>query len=144
MQELRDDAIEVLRAMLRAPRDADRLRAAEAILRATGDATGATQGAGLAELSDQALLEIARGVHPREMGPVTPSAATVPSRTDADRFSEIAPRGTQNGPAIPDTPPPGLVTPGNPFLKRHPKGPKTDPPIAAPGAPPARELEPWE
>lgn len=160
MSELRDDAIDVLRGMLRAPRDADRLRAAEAILRATSNATGAAQGAGLAELSDQALLEIARGVHPREMGPVTPSAVAVPSHAHTDRFSEIAPpasriakreedratrdaRGTQNGPVDSDTPPPGLVTPGNPFLKRTKKGPKEDPPISTP-PPPAAEPEPWE
>jgi hypothetical protein len=151
MHELQDAALAALRDALRSSRIADRLRAAETVLRATRDATGASGGApGLAELSDQALLEIARGVHPREMGPVTPSAETVPSHAHPDRDSEFgeqgtqkgpairgpggpAAEGTQNGPAIQETPPPGLVTPDNPFMKRVKKAP----------APP-REPEPWE
>ena len=138
MQDLRDDAIEVLRGMLRAPRDADRLRAVEAILRATASASGSAVGGSLAELSDQALLEIAKGVHPREMGPVTPSAETVPSRAPADPDPKSGPQGTQKGPAISDTPPPGLVTP-NPMMNRTRRGPKEDPQSAIPRPP-----EPWE
>ena len=144
MQDMRDEAIAALRDALRSTRTADRLRAAEAILRATGDVKGAARDAGLAELSDQALLEIARGVHHREMGPVTPSAETVPSRAHTDRDSRLGEKGTQNGPAIPETPPPGLVTPDNPFMKRRQKGPKEDPRNVMPGAPSPSEPEPWE
>lgn len=138
-------ALAVLRETLNAARPADRLRAAEAILRVTGNATGATRGADLAELSDQALLEIARGVHPREMGPAESRAVAVPSHAHTEQSSRFAnpeytAQGTQNGPANSDTPPPGLVTPDNPFLKRRPKGPKEDPAREAPRG----EPEPWE
>jgi hypothetical protein len=133
-------ALHVMRHALRSDRIADRLRAAESILRVTGDAKGAARDASLVDLSDQALLEIARGVHPREKGPVVPSSAAVPSHAHTEQNTESTAQGTQNGPVKCDTPPPGLVTPDNPFLKRRPRGPKTDPVLETPRG----EPEPWE
>lgn len=121
-----------------AARPAERVRAAEALLRAEADDLG--QAADMLEATDAELLALARGetgVHHQLMGPVTPPSVAVPSHA---------------------VQPPGLVLPAqsighgdernrgqaNPFLKRGPKedpakghtrgapsgeGPKTDPAI---------------
>jgi AT hook motif len=146
--DLRQAAIDALGDVLRAPdaKPADRLRAAEAILRSAS--SGDLPGAGLDALTDDALLLIARGEEggtPPERGPSAPRAAAVPSHAPAE--------------------PPGLVRPANPLLRRGPKedpqiatppgeGPKEDPAKKRPrGRPPknqlsspaaqAGELEPW-
>lgn len=141
----REDALEALSEVLRAPdaKPADRLRAAEALLRAHSEGLAPT--GDVHELSDLDLARIARGEGgtPPEMGPVVPSAGAVPSHAD-ENHSPISPpglrlpqsatgegpktdpriatppgrpaKGTQNGPAKSDPPPAG-----NPFLVRPPK-----------------------
>jgi hypothetical protein len=139
MADLRTEAIEALGDVLRAPdaKPADRLRAAEAILRSAS--SGDLPGAGLDTLTDEALLLIARGEEggtPRERGPNAPRAAAVPSQADEER-----------------PPLPNLIVPSNPLLRRGPKedpqiatppgGPKTDPPIRRPRGRPRKEVDPW-
>lgn len=144
-------ALRTLREALQDPatRPADRLRAAEAILRADSAAPAAT--ADTDALDDQALLLIARGGGtPPEMGPAGTSAGAVPSRAPAHPISlePDAPRETQ---------------PANPFLRRGPKedpsfrvpggiplamGPKEDPPFRVPGGiplamGPKEDPDPW-
>lgn len=120
-------ALRALRAALESSdaRPADRVRAAEALLRAEADALG--QEADLLEATDAELLALARGetggTHPL-MGPVTPPAAAVPSHAvqvpsagPATREADV-PRGT------------------NPFLQR---GPKEDPAKGLPRGAPSGE-----
>ena len=132
-------ALRALRETLGAPsaKPSDRVRAAEAILRlARGDGPGAGE---LAELTDDALLLIARGHEggtPPKRGPTVPALETVPSHA---------------------VQPPGLALPAdggkakreggqaNPFMRR---GPKEDPPRPAPrGVPlamgPKEDPDPW-
>jgi hypothetical protein len=132
----RDDALAALTDVLRAPdaKPADRLRAAEALLRAHGEGLAPTGDA--YELSDQDLMRLARGEEggtPPEMGPAVPTAGAVPSHADAEQSPTLPglrlpakreeaagdtskAKGTQNGPAKSDPPPAG-----NPFLVRVPK-----------------------
>lgn len=130
LDELRADAVKALGAVLRdtSARPGDRLRAAEAILRADRD--GVVDDSELLALSDRALLEIAQeGGTPPEMGPRDSSAGAVPSHAHAQR-SEI--------------PPPGLALPANPFMRKRPKGdPKEDPSREMPGGLHSAEPEPW-
>lgn len=119
LDRLRADAVAALGEVLRDPgaKPADRLRAAEAILRADRDGLAPTGDA--YELADQALLAIAReGGTPPERGPAESRAAAVPSHAVGD----LPPISL---PALP----PGLVLPANPFLQR---GPKEDPSQRAP------------
>ena len=130
LQTLHDEAIRALRDVLRDPdtKPDTRLRAAEALLRAGPSAVPTGTAATLAATDDE-LLAVARGVHPREKGPAVPAAETVPSDTPTllarpvsrhggdpkgTRDLETA-GGTQNGPAKCD--PPGLVTPKRGKLK---------------------------
>jgi hypothetical protein len=165
---------EALRAMARILRATDAkpdtlLRAAEAIMRA--EPIAATQGARRSALSDQDLLSIAQGVHPPKMGPTVPSADSVPSdaptvdppglvvpretpSSDAVKAAFLSaaaetaaerPKGTQRGPVSTGTP--GGPTSISQIAKR---GPKTDPPIAAPAPQVASQIKiddtpmPWE
>lgn len=135
MDELRAAAVAALGEVLQAPgaKPADRLRAAEAILRAERDGLAPT--GELHELADQALVLIARGEGgtPPEMGPTVPGAGAVPSHAHTDPAQPSEPPvdnsvdnsppglrlpadGTRNGPAKSDVPPAG-----NPFLRRVPK-----------------------
>lgn len=87
MDALRAEAVRALGDVLRAPgaKPADRLRAAEAILRAERDGLAPT--GELHELADQVLMAIARGEGgtPPEMGPTVPRAGAVPSHAGTDR-----------------------------------------------------------
>ena len=82
---LRREALRAMTRVLRAPdaKPDTLLRAAEAIMRA--EPIAATQGARTAALSDQDLLLIAKGGTPREMGPMVPSADSVPSDAPTER-----------------------------------------------------------
>lgn len=142
----REDAIAALSGVLRAPdaKPADRLRAAEALLRAHGEGLAPT--GSVHELDDQALMLIARGVHPPERGPAESRAGAVPSHAHTERSALPAlsdeppalgdevvalpglrtPKGTQNGPAKSDPPPAP-----NPFLIRHPKGTQKGPVVSS-------------
>jgi len=126
-------ALRTLREALQDPatRPADRLRAAEAILRADSASPDAT--ADTDELSDQALLLIARGGGtPPERGPNGPPADAVPSQSPAQPI-----------PAVSDEK--GHTQSANPFLRR---GPKEDPDLRVPGGiplamGPKEDPDPW-
>jgi hypothetical protein len=153
MDTLRADAIKALGEVLRdtGAKPADRLRAAEAIMRAENLAPAADSD--LAELSDEALLLIAKGGTPPEMGPAGTSAETVPSHavqpaTGPGASPGAGPDGPGASPgAGPDVSGPG-ASPGasvgtlaerisdhvgppsaNPLMR---KGPKEDPVQQAP------------
>ena len=161
LDSLRREALRAMARVLRAPdaKPDTLLRAAEAIMRA--EPIAATQGARTAALSDQDLLLIAKGGTPPEMGPMAPSAGSVPSDAPTERPrtpTRSAPggegeppglvrpaKGTQKGPAA--TSPPGGPTSISQIAKR---GPKTDPPIATPAPQLASQIKiddtpsPWE
>ena len=117
-------ALRALREALAAPdaRPAERVRAAEALLRAEADSLALA--ADVLDATDAELLAIARGEEggtPPERGPTVPAAVAVPSSA-----VQVAPPAN----------PPGLVLPAdwkertaNPFLQR---GPKEDPSHQAP------------
>ena len=166
-------ALRALRDTLRAvdARPSDRVRAAEAILRlAKGDGPGAGE---LAELTDDALLLIARGHEggtPPKRGPTVPALETVPSDAvqlpNPARPSRKAPLSAKGDGAKGDGAkgdgakgdgakgdgtqkgPAIPETPGgtaNPFMQR---GPKEDPAPKAPrGVPlamgPKEDPDPW-
>jgi hypothetical protein len=95
LSTMRADALRVMHNTIGSDtaKPADKLRAAEAIIRASQDAIGAS-GEGQAEdLDDATLLAIARGVHPPLMGPAGTSDEAGPPHAHADRFSESAERG---------------------------------------------------
>jgi hypothetical protein len=171
LDSLRREALRAMARVLRAPdaKPDTLLRAAEAIMRA--EPIASTQGARTAALSDQDLLLIAKGVHPPKMGPMVPSAGSVPSdaptvdppglvvpretpSSDAVKAAFLSaaaetaaerPKGTQKGPAA--SSPPGGPTSISQIAKR---GPKTDPPIATPAPRLASQIKiddtpsPWE
>jgi hypothetical protein len=90
LSTMRADALRIMHATVSdsAAKPADKLRAAEAIIRASQDATSAS-GEGQAEdLDDATLLAIARGVHPPLMGPAGTSDAAVPSHAGTERSRE--------------------------------------------------------
>lgn len=105
-----------------AAKPAERVRAAEALLRAEADSLALAADA--LDATDAELLAIARGQEggtPPERGPTVPSAGAVPSSA-----VQVAPPAN----------PPGLILPAkrdggnaNPFLQR---GPKEDPSLNAP------------
>ena len=151
-------ALDALRGTLRdvGAKPAERVRAAEALLRVEAEALG--QVADLLDATDAELLAIARGEEggtPRERGPSDSSAGAVPSAA-----VQVDPPGL----ALPATSPAPATDPGpgdernrgqaNPFLIRAPRGPKTDPAIRAPVPPVSLQFdsspqnghdpEPWE
>ena len=136
MDELRAAAVQALGDVLRDKnaKPADRLRAAEAILRA--DREGLAPPSDVNELTDEALLLIAReGGTPPKRGPAESRSGAVPSHAHAEQLpatrSASAPAATSGGVELP-----GLVTPDNPFMRR---GPKEDPSQRAPrGVPSAK------
>jgi hypothetical protein len=125
----RDDAISFLRDVMgdSTARIADRIKAAEAIVRATG-ATPTADGA-LHDLDDAELLARARGegeggIPPGE-GPKAPGVGAVPSEKHGERLQHASSGSPLAGP---DHVPRGT----NPLNER---GPKEDPkPQGAPGS----------
>jgi hypothetical protein len=157
LDTLKADAVRALGDVLRnaGAKPADRLRAAEAILRAERDGLAAV--GELNELSDQALLLIAHeGGTPPKRGPAGTSAETVPSHAGkvppSSLGSGVTGAGvTGAGSNIPllspgaGAEPPGIVRPANPFMQR---GPKEDPGLRVPGGiplemGPKEDPDPW-
>lgn len=135
-------ALRALREALQDPatKPADRLRAAEAMLRAERDGPGG-EGADVLALDDASLLLIAKGGTPPEKGPAGTSAATVPSRAPAPPTPTLplADWGRADGFAVDN------AQKANPFMQR---GPKEDPSLHVPrGVPlamgPKEDPDPW-
>jgi hypothetical protein len=153
----RTAALQVLRDTLNGAgvKPADRVRAAQLLLE--HDAPGARQADALA-LSDDELLRIARGVHPRERGPAVPADDSVPS--DAPTENPESPYAVRlPGGAPKRTRDPRTVLGGPKEDPQNGNGPgrsiwgpiaKKDPPVASQieidNTPPTpeREPEPWE
>ena len=153
----RSAALKVLRDTLTSGKPADRVRAAQLLLE--HDAPGARQADALA-LSDDELLRIARGVHPRERGPAVPADDSVPSDAPTVHPEFTRPRALGEPPMVLGGSLPNIALPRGP--KEDPRngigpgrsiwGPiaKKDPPVASQieidNTPPTpeREPEPWE
>lgn len=122
-----DDRQLALSALRDALRDSDakpaeRVRAAEALLRAQAD--NLAEAADMLDATDAELLAIARGETggtPPNRGPSDSRSAAVPSSA-----VQVPAEGPKTDPL--KAPPPGpLTATRNPFLVRAQKGPKTDP-----------------
>jgi hypothetical protein len=132
----RDDAIAFLRGIMDddQARKADRIKAAEAILRADSAAPSAP--GALHDLDDGELLARARGVEeggipPRE-GPKAPGVAAVPSNEQGEQSYKPSASGVKVKAASPLAGPDHVPRGTNPLNER---GPKEDPsPRGAPGS----------